>query len=139
MKNPAPPFLKSIIAVSVGVFFGGLAIFAIERLGHLIVPPPPGLDPNDPVSVASAMTQMPAAAFLVLFLAYLLGTSAGAWIAARLAPSHHFRHAAIVALFFIIGALFNFVSIPHPVWFVVVAMLAFAAAPFIGTRLAGRA
>ncbi len=32
----------------------------------------------------------------------------------------------------------NFMSIPHPAWFVVASMLAFLAAPLLGTRIAGR-
>ena len=108
-------------------------------LGHLVVPAPDGFDPKDPISVAATMAQMSTSAFLMLLLAYLFGPTSGAWIAARLAPSRAFWHAAVVGLFFLVGGLANFSKIPHPTWFVVAATLAFIAAPFLGTRLAGRA
>jgi hypothetical protein len=139
IRNPAPPYLRSVIAVSVGLFFGAFITFGVEALGHLVVPPPEGFDPKDPISVAATMAQMPTSAFLLLLLAYLVGPTSGAWIAARLAPSRSFRHAAVVGLFFLVGGVANFWNIPHPVWFVIAATLVFAAAPFLGTRLAGRA
>jgi hypothetical protein len=139
MKNPAPPYLRSVIAVSVGLFFGALITFAVEAIGHVFFPPPSGFDPKDPISVAAAMARMPASGFIPLLVAYVVGPTFGAWIAARLAPSYHFRHAAVVALFFLVGGIANFRSIPHPTWFVIASTLAFLAAPFLGTRLAGRA
>lgn len=139
IKNPAPPYLRSVIAVSVGLFFGAFLTYGVEAVGHVVVPPPEGFDPKDPISVAATMAQLPTSAFLMLLLAYVIGPTCGAWIAARLAPSHAFRHAAVAGLFFLLGAVANFWKIPHPVWFVIAATLAFIAAPFLGTRLAGRA
>ncbi|MCC6772459.1 MAG: hypothetical protein IT360_14790 [Gemmatimonadaceae bacterium] len=55
-----------------------------------------------------------------------------------MAPSHPLRHAGVVAAFFLVGGIMNFRAIPHPSWFVVLAITAFVAGPFIGVRLAGR-
>ena len=76
--------------------------------------------------------------FMMLLLAYIVGPTLGSWIAARLAPSRALVHAGVVGAFFLAGGAMNFMALPHPVWFVVASMLAFVAAPFLGTKLAGR-
>lgn len=138
MSSTTPPALRTVIAVAAGVFVGGIAIFGVEALGHALVPPPVGLDVADPAAVRQAMATMPAVQFLPLLLAYLAGPSLGATLAARMAPSHPLRHAGAVAAFFMVGGIMNFRAIPHPAWFVALAVAAFAVAPFLGVRLAGR-
>lgn len=138
MSSTTPPILRTVIAVAAGVFVGGIAVFGVEALGHALVPPPAGLDVADPEAVRRAMSTMRAAHFLPLLLAYLVGPSLGAALAARMAPSHPLRHAAAVAAFFLVGGLMNFRAIPHPAWFVALAVAAFTAAPFIGVRISGR-
>lgn len=133
-----PPILRSVLAVGAGVVAGGLTVFGIEVLGRLAVPPPPGHDPGDPASIAAAMAAMPPAAFAILLLAYVTGPTLGAWLAARRAPSRPTLHAASVGAFFVAGGLSNFLTIPHPVWFVIAAMVVLVAAPFVGARLARR-
>lgn len=138
MPTSTPPIIRSIIAVAAGMFIGGIATLGVEALGHILVPPPAGLDVNDPAAVKAAMPSLPVAHFLPILLAYLAGPSLGAALAARMAPSRPRLHAILVGAIFAAGGLMNFMTIPHPPWFVVASMLAFAAAPLLGTRLSGR-
>ncbi len=138
MASNTPPAARSVIAVAAGLFVGGIATFGVEALGHILVPPPPGLDVTNADAVKAAMPTLPAAHFLPLFVAYLVGPTLGAALAARMAPSRALVHAGVVGAFFLVGALMNFRAIPHPTWFVVLASLAFIAAPLLGTRLVGK-
>lgn len=144
MKEPrtsphrTPPALRSVIAVSAGLFIGGLTIMGIEMLSHAVVAPVRVGASGDPDPAAAAMRAMPARAFVVLLVAYVVGPTVGAWIAARMAPSRALAHAGTVGAFFLIGGIANFRALPHPTWFVVAALLAFLAAPVLGTRLARR-
>ncbi|GMV09923.1 MAG TPA: hypothetical protein PKC83_06200 [Gemmatimonadaceae bacterium] len=138
MSSSTPPIIRSVISVAAGIFIGGIATYGVEALGHVLVPPPAGLDVSDPAAVKAAMRTLPAAHFLPLLFAYLVGPSLGAALAARMAPARARLHAAIVGGFFAVGGAANFMAIPHPQWFVALAMLAFLAAPLIGSRLAGR-
>ncbi len=136
--SSTPPALRSVIAVSAGIFLGGIAIFGVEALGHLVVRPPAGLDVTDPIAVRRVIATMPAVHFLPVLLAYVVGPALGAALAARMSPAHPLRHASIVAIVFLVGALMNFRNIPHPAWFVACSIVAFMAAPFLGVRLARR-
>ncbi len=138
MSSSAPPIIRSIIAVAAGVFIGGIATVGVEALGHVFVPPPAGLDVTNPEAVRGAMAALPTRHFLPLLLAYVVGPTLGAALAARMAPSRARLHAAVVGGVFAVGGFMNFMSIPHPAWFVVASMLAFLAAPLLGTRIAGR-
>lgn len=138
MRGTIPPLFRSIIAVSAGIFIGGIATFGVEALGHAIVPPPRELDPTNPESVMAVMATMPAANFLPILLAYLIGPTLGSALAARMSPSRPLVHAGLVGACFLAGAVMNFRAIPHPLWFIVLAVVAFVAAPFLGTRLVGR-
>lgn len=138
MASKTPPPVRSVIAVAAGLFVGGIATFGVEALGHALVPPPPGLDVTNMEAVKAAMPTLPAAHFLPILLAYLVGPTLGAALAARMAPSRALVHAGVVGAFFLVGGLRNFMNIPHPAWFMVAACLAFIAAPFLGSRLAGR-
>lgn len=138
MSAAAPPIIRSIIAVAAGIFIGGIATLGVEALGHIAVPPPAGLDVNDPAAVRAAMPSLPVAHFLPILLAYLAGPSLGAALAARMAPSRPGRHATLVGAIFLAGGVMNFVAIPHPRWFVVASILAFVIAPLVGMRLSRR-
>ena len=87
---------------------------------------------------ADGITVVAQIVFAILLLAYVTGPTLGAWLAARRAPSRPTLHAASVGAFFVAGGLSNFLTIPHPVWFVIAAMVVLVAAPFVGARLARR-
>lgn len=135
-STAAPPIVRSAIAVSAGVFLGGVAIFGIEAMGRILIP-----QGGAGVPVAGANPAMPAwtlGTALSVLLAYALGPTIGAWFAARMAPSRPLVHAGLVGGVFLFGGVTNFVRFPHPGWFVAISLLCFAAAPFLGTKLAGR-
>ncbi|HEX4935485.1 MAG TPA: hypothetical protein VFV33_20030 [Gemmatimonadaceae bacterium] len=138
MRSQTPPPVRSVIAVAAGLFVGGIATFGVEALGHVAVPPPQGLDVTNLEAVKAAMPTLPVAHFVPILIAYVVGPTLGAALAARMAPSRARVHAGVVGAFFLAGAVRNFMSIPHPVWFVVASVLAFLAAPLLGSRLVGK-
>ncbi|MBK9254249.1 MAG: hypothetical protein IPM42_02045 [Saprospiraceae bacterium] len=76
--------------------------------------------------------------FIMPFLAHALGTLAGAWVAAKLAVSHHFRIALIIGLFFLIGGVTAVMMIPAPMWYNMTdLLLAYIPMAFLGWKLAG--
>ncbi|HNV75472.1 MAG: hypothetical protein IPF87_17150 [Gemmatimonadetes bacterium] len=138
MASTTPPGIRSVIAVAAGVFVGGIATVGVEALGHILVPPPPGLDVNDAEAVKAAMPTLPTAHFLPILVAYLIGPTLGAALAARMAPSRALVHAGVVGAFFLVGGIMNFRAIPHPTWFVALSIVAFIVAPFLGSRMVGK-
>ena len=127
---------RSILAVLGGGLVCGLVVFAVEALSSRIYPLPPGVDPSDPEALRAAVAHLPLGAFLFLLLAWFLGVFAGAWVAARLAPSSPFVHGMIVAGLVAASAVVNLALLPHPAWMWVAGPLVILAAGWLGSRLA---
>jgi hypothetical protein len=81
-----------------------------EHIGHAIVPPPPGFDHLD----AAAARALPMGAFAAVLLSWAIGTFAGAWAAARLAPAGKLVAGPAVGLFGVLGAVTILFMMPHP-------------------------
>jgi hypothetical protein len=75
--------------------------------------------------------------FLFPFLGHALGTLCGAFIAAKLAVSHHMKYAIGISVFFLIGGISMVSMLGGPMWFNVCDLL-FAYIPmgFLGGTLA---
>lgn len=129
--------LKSVAAIFVGLLVGGTGISLIETLGHRLSPLPPGTDVSTPEKVAALMQQLPLSAFLVILAAWFVGTFLGAGIAVRIGGRPVLLHGGLVTLFFFSGGVFNVSQIPHPTWFVVLGLLSFFPAGFLGSQLGG--
>lgn len=62
---------KSVLAVVLGLILGVVIIFVVEGVSHLLYPPPPGLDINNPKVLKAAMANVPFGALLFVLLAVL--------------------------------------------------------------------
>ena len=129
---------RSVLAVLVGVVLAGIVTLVIEALGHLVFPPPEGMDPGDPESIRAFMDQLSVGSLLSVLVAWALGTVAGAWIASRIARRAHLTHGMIVGFLMLAGGIFNLATIPHPMWMTIAGVLLFLPSAYLGTRIAGR-
>lgn len=132
------PLIRNAIAVVAGAVVGLAAIMIAQFVNASLFPAPAGIDVTTPAGMAQAVSLMPLGAFIGLVVGYLVATTAGAYIAVRLAASHHRLVASLVAAVFVAGGLANFMMIPHPTWVPIASMLAFLLAPVIALRLAGK-
>jgi hypothetical protein len=105
-----------------------------EHIGHAIVPPPPGFDHHD----AAAVRALPMGTSAALLLSWAMGTFAGAWEAARLAPAGKLVSGLAVALFGLLGAVTIMSMMPHPFWMWLVAVAVFLPVAYLGATLAAR-
>ena len=129
----SPP-LRRVLAVLAGVGVGVGIIFAVEAINSWLYVPP-GLDLNDLDAMRAYMRELPAAALLIVLLGWGLGALAGGWVAARVGRG--FAPARWVGIILLGVALFNLLSLPHPLWFWIVGILVFVPAAELGARLAG--
>lgn len=132
------PILRNVLAIVAGVVVGLVVITSVQFVNNVIFPPPPGIDLSDPAAMKAAVGSLPAGAFIVLILGYLVGTTAGCWTAGRIAAEGQRRVMRLVALVFVVGGILNFRSIPHPTWVVVASFLAFGVSPTLATLLTGK-
>lgn len=126
------PIIRLIVAVIVGVVAGGLMVFLVESIGHMIYPPPADLNLADPASRATMIERLAPGALAMVVIGWFLGSLAGALIANRIARQA--RAGWIVALLFIALTAFNFTVIPHPAWMIAAGI----ALPLLAAWIAAR-
>lgn len=130
---------RSILGVFAGVAVGIVVVGLVETLGMRLIPPPPGMDPTNPASIAAAMSQMPVGAFLFVLAAWLLGAGAGVTTAMRVARSDRRWPGLLVGGFILAATVYNLWTIPHPVWVAVSGVLGIIVATLLAARPRSRA
>lgn len=125
--------MRSVGGVLLGLVLGAIVIVCVELLAHTMYAPATPVNPRDKVAVAAMMAAMPLPAFLLVLTAYLGGTLVGTYTAARVGRG--IIPGIIVGVLFFLGAAYNLVTVPHPVWFSVACVVVFVVATMLGTRL----
>lgn len=127
---------RGIAATVAGVLVAGLTIAGVEWVGHRLYPPPAGLKADDLEALAAHVAAMPIGALLFVLLAWLLGVFLGGLLAALLAGRRPRLYAGVIAAVILLGAIANFAMIPHPAWFMALAVISL---PLVGFAAAGLA
>lgn len=129
--------LRSILAGVAGVVAGGVVVFALESLGHVVFPLPEGLeiDPTSMESIRAAAPQIPAINKLAVVIAWFGGAVAAGWTASLVARSRDLLIPLICGGFLMLGGLVNLINIPSPIWMWVLGLAAFLPGAWLGTRL----
>jgi hypothetical protein len=109
---------RGILAVMLGSVAAFVTVGVLEVLGHMVFPPPPGLDMHD----STALKQLPTGALVTVLLAWGIGTFIGAWVAARLAPAAKIAFGLGIGVLFLLAGVSTMIMIPHPIWMWVVGM-----------------
>ncbi len=126
------------MAAIVGFVIGGVVNLGLVTLGMSVVPLPEGTDVSTMEAVRASMNVLPPVNFLFPLLAHALGTLTGAFIAAKLAASHHMKFAIGIGVIFLLGGLAMIFNCGGPVWFVASdLLLAYIPMAFLGGFLAG--
>jgi hypothetical protein len=128
--------VRSVVAVIVGALVAFILVAAIEALGWVFYPPPPGLDYNNPGQLRIYMQSLPLGAFLFVLAAWLIATFVGAWVACFIARTRPLLFAGIIGALILAGTIANLLRISHPTWFSITAVVAIPLAAFLASRLA---
>lgn len=123
--------MKRIFGVIVGVAIAFLLVSAVDWIGAALFPT---YDTTfgDPYLAESYVANLPFAAKLIVVGAWLIAPLGGAWLALRIADWR--PGGRIVVALFLAAGLMNQVTLPHPVWMQISAVVL----PLIGGWLAQR-
>ena len=108
---------RNILGFVAGFLVAGTLIGGIQHIGHLVYPPPPEMNPNDPASISAYMNKAPTGALLFVLLAWVLGTLAGTYAATRVAQDAPRGSAIAVGIMMLGMSLSMMMTIPVPLWF----------------------
>ena len=109
--------MRSAFAAIAGVVAGIVIVFVAEAIGHMIFPPPEGVNLSDPEQLKAIMSEIPLGAKIAVLVAWGLGTFGGGVIGVLLAGRKAWP-AAVVAIVMLAAAGFTLYAIPHPLWMV---------------------
>lgn len=133
------PILKNILAVVLGCIFGSLVNMGIISISASIIPPPEGADVTTMEGLKASMHLFQPRHFIFPFLAHALGTFAGAFLAAKLAASHHLKFALGIGVFFLAGGISSVYMLPSPLWYSVLDLAgAYLPMAYLAGKLAAR-
>lgn len=126
--------LRIVLGIIIGVIAGGVVIAVVETAGHMLFPPPEGVDLKNPDNVKTIMQDIPVAAKAAVLVAWGLGVFAGG-VVARLVSQRAAYTAWIVAAILFAGAVSTMVMIPHPIWMMIGAVIVTLAGAFAANKM----
>ncbi len=133
------PTVRNVLAVVAGVVVGWIVNMGLISMSTSIIPPPEGVDPMDVESIKKFIHLYGPHHFVIPFLAHALGTLAGAFVAAKIAVSHHMKFALGIGAFFLIGGIAAAVMLPAPLWFEAFDIIvSYIPMGWLGGKLAGK-
>lgn len=124
--------LRNVMAAVAGLALAFIVVALVEALSHSLYPPPAGLDPDDAQALARYVATLPTGAFVFVLVAWTLGALAGTFTAARVTRPVSRRPALVVTGLFFASCALNLAMIPHPTWFIALAVPLVAAASYLG-------
>jgi hypothetical protein len=131
--------VRNVAAAITGIVTAFVLIMLIEKLGHIIYPPPPDIDFSDPEAMRPYIATLPFLALLFPMIAWVVATFAGTVLACKIGTANPLAFAAVVGGLVLAGTIANLIVIPHPVWFSAVSLAAIAASAWIAVRVASGA
>jgi len=132
------PIARNVLAVISGVVIGSLINMGLINIGPFVVPLPDGADVSTMEGLRESMKLFTPVNFFFPFLAHTLGTLAGAFVAAKVAVSHHMKLAIGIGVFFLLGGAMMVSMLGGPMWFNLTdLLLAYIPMAILGGFLAG--
>ena len=110
-------------------------LVTMEVVNSKMYPLPVGLDPSNQGAFKQAIANLPPGAFVLVVVGWALGSFAGTWVAARVAPRAPAVHGGIVAVLLTAAGILNLLGLPHPGWVWIVGLAAFASGGIAGTQI----
>lgn len=130
MENP---IVRGLVAVVAGLVAAFAVVFVCEALGHMLYPPPPGLDISNPDDQKRMMELIPTGAKVAVVIAWFLGTLAGSLVAVKIGRRP--LYAWVIAVISILLSIVTTMMFPHPVWMIVAAVVLPVLAAVLAIRL----
>ncbi|MEE4246137.1 MAG: hypothetical protein V2I33_12050 [Kangiellaceae bacterium] len=108
--------LKLILAIIAGLVVGSIVNMSLIMIGPSLIPPPSGVNVQDPDSIAQSIHLFEFKHFITPWLAHALGTLIGSALALLIADKRVVAAYGVGGLF-LLGGVMAATMIPAPMWF----------------------
>ena len=124
--------MRSVLSVVIGLVTAVTISDIVELIGDRMYPPSVIADGATAEAILEARRAAPPGAFVMVLVAWYLGTSTGAGVAAYLASRFRWRHGWIVAGILLLAAIVEMFWTWHPTWFRLSAFIVIPVAAAVG-------
>lgn len=125
---------RNIGAGLAGVLIAMLSVWLVQKIGHAVYPPPADLDFTDIAAAKAYIEMLPVGALLFVIASYFIGTAAGTCAACAVGTMLPRVFAVFIGCLMLVATTINVISIPHPTWFIILAVVAIVSGATIGTQ-----
>ncbi len=130
--------IRKIAAVVVGTILAVVLIIVVERLSHMVYPPPADIDINNKEALKGYLGSVPVGALLFVGAAWMIGVFGGGMLATFIARESAGVNCTIIGGLVLAGTVLNLISIPHPAWFAIISIIAIIATTIVTGKTAAR-
>ena len=124
---------RRIGATVLGIIVAALLVQCAELIVHFMYPPPPGYNMRNMDDVKKFVATLPMLAMVVVLIGWLIGTLAGAFVAAKIGRSRVPGY--VVGAFLFLGGIANATMIPQPAWFSAASFVVYIGGAIVGAKL----
>lgn len=129
-----PAIFDNCLAFVAGIGVSCFFIAVLEMLGHRMFPIPANVNYKDKEQLRSVIKNLPLGAFLMVELAYVVGSLAGGYVIARFASTRQAELACGLGALLTLFGFQNLLAIPHPRWFAILSTLTYIPLTYVGAK-----
>ena len=129
--------MNKALSILAGVIAGGITVFIVESIGHLIWPPPAGVDMTDPDQLATIMDTIPFAAKAAVVVAWGCGSFVGGFVASKISKDPGNVASLLTGGVLLLFGVMTMFAFPHPIWMMVAGVLLPIPCAYAGAQIAG--
>lgn len=130
---------RNAAAIVAGVVVAFVTIMLIDMLGHMVFPPPEGLDFSDPDAIRPYLATLPVGAYLFILASSVVAAFVGTLLACYIGQGNPAVFGGVVGGIVLAATIANFIAIPHPLWLSVSTLAGVVLSTLLAMRLAPNA
>lgn len=126
---------RNIISVVVGLVSAIVVFVIVESINSSLNPVPQNLDYNDSVTLKTFYENQSLSFWLLILAGWIIGSVLCGFLIKLIGKNESIKLPIIAGIILTLSAVANFVSIPHPTWFIIVGLIIFIPSVLLGRYL----
>lgn len=129
---------RNIISIIVGIITAGLIFTIVETINMKLHPFPAEIDINDKVGLKNHFSQLPILFWAMVLFGWAIGAMICGFLIRLISKSESTKLPLIAGTILTLTAVINFLSFPHPTWFIIVGLVVFIPMTLLGFKIRGK-
>lgn len=127
--------MKYFISTIIGLITGIICISLFEYLILNVFPLPANIDMQDINSIEENMDSIPLINFIMVLIGYALASFIAGFVSIKIKTHNPVLPIMIIGIVLTVFGFINFVTIPHPIWMIVIGSIIFIPMVWLGGKL----